>query len=352
LGGICARRFALDWDQVCLLAIFALGIAMLFVTNRVFREGNKTQRDRRSVTFKLDDTNALQSVFFCERKGKEAYQELGSENWLKALKESDRKQILLYVHGFNSSPETAVFDRALRLQELLEITAPGEIEVVPVIWPSKGSGDARSVVRDYYDDQTAADGSAIAFARALAKFESWRLRQKSEADVAPCLKRINVLAHSMGNRVLRGALRWWASEIRGIDPPMVFRNIFMAAADVENETLERAHEGWPIPVSAQKVVVYHSFEDLAMRASKGANASIRSVSRRLGHTGPFDMLRTANNVQAVNCDMIAMEYDPPHGHTYFLDDMNGQPGKLFLHMLEAIRKKTPELAGAVRAMAL
>lgn len=330
---------------------------MLFVTNRVLDGVSKVSSFPRSVKFRLKDTNALQSVYFCRRNKVDDYEELGSDQWLKSLRESKSKQILLFIHGFNNLPENAAFDRAERLQQLLDAMEPNAIDVVPVIWPCKEppktpSAKSAPLIQGYYDDQTAADGSAIAFARALAKFDAWRLKARAAEDEIPCLKRINVLAHSMGNRVLRGALRWWSAEIRGMEPPLVFRHVFMAAADVENETLERQHEGWPIPISAQKVVVYHSFEDLAMRASKGANASIRSVSRRLGHTGPYDMLKTPNNVLAVNCDAVAMEYDPFKGHTYFLNDPSGRPGRVFSHMLDSLRQTTPELAGAVRAMAL
>jgi hypothetical protein len=62
--------------------------------------------------------------------------------------------------------------------------------------------------------------------------------------------------------------------------------------------------------AARNVVVYFSYDDLALRASKGANASLRSVSRRLGHTGPYDMTKVPANVYAIDCDKVAMRYDP------------------------------------------
>ena len=311
---------------------------MLFLTNRVLNKNNET-RIGRSVEFDLRDTNALQSIFFCERERAGSYIEIGSEAFLQRLKDSQAEQILVYIHGFNSQPETSVFPRAEKLQKFIQAAAPGLAEVVSIVWPSRPTDGTKEFIRGYYDDQLAADVSATAFARALARLQHWQL-ENIESDT-PCLKRINVLAHSMGNRVLRGAVKCWSDEILGHGPPLIFRNLFMVAADVENETLERGREGGALPASSRNVVVYYSYDDIALRASKGANASVRGVSRRLGHTGPYDMTKMPANVYSIDCDRVAMTYDPGKGHTYFLDDPRGNPGKVFAHILNCIQHPRP-----------
>lgn len=311
---------------------------MLFITNRVLRQSSLT-RQGRSVDFELRDSNALQSLFFCERQGAGRYVELGSGDFLQRLRDSAAREILVFIHGFNNQPENAAFPRAEQLQRLFDGSESGLVEVVPLIWPCLPSDGAREFVRGYYSDQLAADDSATAYARALARLQDWQL-ENVEAG-APCLKRINILAHSMGNRVLRGAIRRWSDELLGQGPSLLFRNLFLVAADLENETLQRGHEGEAIPASTRNVSVYYAYDDLALRASKGANAQLRNVSRRLGHTGPYDMRSVAANVFAIDCDNVAMPYDPQRGHTYFLEDPAGRTGKVFEHIFHSIRDHRP-----------
>jgi esterase/lipase superfamily enzyme len=87
----------------------------------------------------------------------------------------------------------------------------------------------------------AADDSDTACARALARLQDWQAENVQCEE--PCRKRINVLAHSMGNRVLRGAIKRWGDDLLGRGPSLMFRNLLLVAADLENQTLERGHEG-------------------------------------------------------------------------------------------------------------
>ena len=43
------------------------------------------------------------------------------------------------------------------------------------------------------------------------------------------------------------------------------------------------------------------------------------------------------NVYAIDCDNFNNRYDMPKGHSYFLEDDNNQPGKVFKHMFETIK---------------
>ncbi|MFI5401964.1 MAG: alpha/beta hydrolase [Planctomycetota bacterium] len=304
---------------------------MLFITNRTLNEGKISKADRK-VTFSLGDTEAQQSVFFCQRSGSGKYTELTSGPFFAKLKAAKAEQILLYIHGFSNQPEPDVFPRAEALQELLDAANPGLVLVVPLIWPCD---DDPGVLKDYWDDQKAADASAFAFARVFGKFMDWR---GGAANVeVPCLKRINVLAHSMGNRVLREAL---STVVRYDFPdgvPLLFRNTFLVAADIVNESLERSEGGQHICESARNVCVYFASDDLALRASKVANLKNKVASRRLGHTGPEDMSKVPANVYAVDCDNLNTKYDSPKGHSYFMYDEKGKgPGKVFEHIRTTI----------------
>lgn len=305
---------------------------MLFITNRMLKQSPRSKRNRK-VSFDLNNSNVAQSVYFCERHSGEEYTELGSKAFFTRLKEGDSsRQLLLYIHGFNNQPEPDIFKRANALQTMFDQRSDGaEIEVIPIIWPCDNDV---GMTKDYWDDQEAADASIPAFARVFGKFMDWRNAQAQQEN--PCLRRINVLAHSMGNRVLRGTLSRWTERFSNGEIPLLFRNTFMVAADVVNECLESGKSGAYIPESSRNVVVYYANDDLAMPASKIANVKNLVFSRRLGMTGPEDLSSVPKNVFAVDCDDFNNTCDFPKGHAYFLECPSGKPSPVFEHMLAAL----------------
>lgn len=313
---------------------------MLFVTNRTPRQSPRSRRGRK-LTFDLDNTAIAQFLYFCERVGEGEYVEIMHDNFFQKLRDlpNPNAEVLLYIHGFNNTPEKNIFPNAQRLQELLDVLGERDaFHVVPLIWPCDDDSFV-AIADDYWDDQTAADQSGTSFARMLGFFDGWRREEAIAAQRdgrPPCMRRIDILAHSMGNRVLRNALRTWVEELGGEAMPLMFRNIFMAAADVVNETLEHTEEGRYIPEAARNVVVYYAADDLAMPASKVANLRSRTASRRLGMTGPENMDAVPRNVYAVDCDNFNTKCDPPSGHGYYLDYPDGKPSPVLTHMANAL----------------
>jgi len=306
---------------------------MLFVTNR-FPKGSIRTRVGRAFSFDLNNNAPSNSIFFCRRDTDGTVTEVGGLNFMSELKASPYRQMLLYIHGYSNMPED-VFKAAIEFQQLCESASKEEVLVVPVIWPCDGDF---GIVQDYWDDQKSADASAPAFARALCRFIEWRESKLNNPDSAPCLKRINMLAHSMGNRVLRETLCHWNSYDLADGVPLIFRNTFLVAADIENESIHRGEKGQLICDASRNVVVYFASDDLALRSSKAANLKNKIASRRLGHSGPENMELTPGNVYIVDCDDINNEYDLK-GHTYFRSGRTfGQPGVVFNHIFECLQK--------------
>ncbi|MGI0486904.1 alpha/beta hydrolase [Pantanalinema rosaneae CENA516] len=325
---------------------------MLFVTNRVMREGPTPYNPDgslgvpRRINFDLRNNQAEQSVYFCRRDGADNYTEIGSQTFFDQLRNSDCRQLLFFLHGYSSLPEPAIFPRANELQQLFDLKSRGQVQVIPLIWPC---GNRLGAIRDYFDDQIAADASAFAFARMFQKFLTWRDEHSTLEE--PCVKPLNVLAHSMGNRVLRGTMVRSVEYYQPAGVPLVFRNTFMVAADIENTSLDIDREGRLISDASRNVVVYYAADDLAMRASKVANGS--PTSRRMGHTGPARMENVAVNVFSIDCGDFNNDYDPPTGHGYFASDPNGNPGIAFNHIWECIRTgRVPTRTQGVRRFIL
>ena len=297
---------------------------MLFITNRVPVGSRKSRRGRK---WRFAASNEVSnSVFYCDYDVNSGQiVEVMSDQFFPEIKGSGCRQVLLYIHGFNNQPDV-IFARAQQIQQLVN----DDTTVIPLIWPCD---DDFGVVRDYWDDQRAADASGMAFSRVLGRFYQWSQEQPEED---PCRVRINIIAHSMGNRVLRESLAQWDRYQLPEGAPLLFRNVFMVAADVINETLHRGQRGNIIADAARNVVVYYASDDLALRSSKIANVKNRVASRRLGHTGPEDMRLVPDNVYAVDCDDFNVAYDSPVGHAYFGMDDNDQPGAVIRHILACV----------------
>ena len=304
---------------------------MLFITNRNLRQSKRT-RIGRKVDFDLKDNEAGQSLYFCERHGEDDYTEIGSKNFFQALKESKYQQILIYIHGFSNLPEANIFPTTQALQTLFDQQQADLVQVIPIIWPCDND---IGLVQDYWDDQQAADASAQAFARAYEKFMGWRDEESKIEE--PCIKRLNILAHSMGNRVFRGSIKAWGKYYRSYRLPLIFRNVFMVAADVVNESLEGL-DGGLLCETARNVAVYYASDDLALRASKVGNIRNKVASRRLGHTGPENMSKVPKNVYAIDCDDVNADYDSPIGHSYFTyDQSRTKAGVVFNHIFNSVQ---------------
>lgn len=300
---------------------------MLFLTNRYPTEKFKDS-DVGPFTFDLDDTDPGEILFFCRRNKKGVYSRVLWKDFFGELKKAGYKNLLFFIHGFNNLPED-VFKKTELLQKMADSKKAKEVLIVPFIWPCDNDF---GIIKDYKDDQIAADRSGTSIMNALNKFLEWG--KEPENMEIPCLKRINILAHSMGNRVLRRAVFEWKKYYQHQGVPQISRNTFLVAADIENESLEVGKEGEHLSDFSRNVVVYFANDDLALRGSKVANLANLIASRRLGHTGPENIDRCKKNVYSIDCDDINMDCSGDTkkilGHNYLGSDI------FFNHMFECI----------------
>jgi len=285
----------------------------------------------RKWVFDLNENSPSASVYFCERGADEVHTEIMSQEFMTRLKDGPAKHLLFFVHGF-STPPNGAFDAVEEMQAIADEEKQQDfVSIVPVIWPA----DAQApVISKYYSDRDAAMDSRTAFSRALLFFLNWQMDQNDAAD--RCFKPVSILAHSMGNRVLRETLFYLTDEHLRRGMPRLFRCILLSAGDIVNESLERGNTGEHIPDSSARVVSYFAYDDLALRGSKVINLD-EVVSRRLGHTGPENMAKVDNNVYPPDCGDFNTDWDPPAGHSYDRREKGGQrPSPLLLHALNVM----------------
>lgn len=302
---------------------------MYFITNKVVEKAGK------SLRFKRNSNELSNSIVYCKLSRGELFKEVGSIPMMEALKEDDtNNEILFYLHGFNNQPFKNILPNAKILQEELD-NAGKNITVVPIIWPC--DNDA-GVVKDYWDDQKAAKASGEILSRILSKLLKWQAKTSSK----PCMKRMHMLSHSMGNRVLMTCMDEWRQTHGNGQMPYLFNNVFLMAADIPNEALEREEKGRSITMAARRVLCYYANDDFAMSASKISNTRNAVFTRRLGHTGPENMNKVPDHVYAINCDKFNNKFDRK-GHSYFLRNKNGQLSPALKHMMEMIDRRTVAL---------
>ena len=125
------------------------------------------------------------------------------------VKRSPKKQVLVFVHGFNNKFEDSVYRFA-------QIVHDSGTEAVPVLftWPSRGS-----VLAYGYDRESST------YSR--DQLESVLKGLASDPEVGE----VSVLAHSMGNWLLLESLRQMAIRDGRIAPKI--KNVLLAAADVD-----------------------------------------------------------------------------------------------------------------------
>lgn len=202
-----------------------------------------------------------------------------------------KRHVLFFVHGFNNDVES-VITRA----QALERRYP--VEVIAFTWPANGGG-ARGAL-SYKSDKRDARASAGALERTISKMQyylqalteternkCWAAASKKyPADMElrdawyarllekECPYTVNMMAHSMGNYVLKQALKSSLSEA----PRILFDNIVLVAADTNNHD----HALWVDRLQCRgRIFVAINEKDNALAASRMKSGDEQLA--RLGH---------------------------------------------------------------------
>lgn len=155
--------------------------------------------------------------------------------------------VYVFVHGYRNT-----FDDAARRAAIIAYAAHLPGPTILYSWPSQGE------LLKYTADETNVKWTEVHFHRFLDELSS-----KTGA-------RINLLAHSMGNRAVLDALEYFAH--RGGQP--CFGQVILAAPDVDRDTyIDVAQE---IAGSVEHVTLYGSANDQAIHLSKALHGYPRA----------------------------------------------------------------------------
>ena len=223
-----------------------------------------------------------------------------------------RRDVLVYVHGFNVSWEAAV-GAALALQVMQNRDGVGDdrqqTAVVLFTWPSDGL--ALPFV-SYKSDRSEAKGSGYAFARGLLKLRDHLAALVDRAGGEACGQDLHLLCHSMGNYVLQNALERMREFTPGTALPRLFEYIFLCAADVDNSVLEPGQPMGDLHQLARFVSVYHNTGDVALHVSDYTKGN----PDRLGGYGASRAGMLPDKIEQIDCATIVGGLVE---HSYYLD---------------------------------
>lgn len=240
-----------------------------------------------------------------------AVKELGEVRFWSPFQIASNQDVVVFIHGYNNS-----FADSIRRGATIQKDVASEAIVVSYTWPSDGK------LLSYGYDESSID-------TAEQNFELFMDRLIEE--VAP--NRINVIAHSMGSRLL---IRFLVGlPARSLYPETVtFKNLIFAAADVSTKFFQQKEE-WPrypeYPISsyAERITVYSSQYDRALGYSKKIHRD-----QRLGLANHTNMYLEAD-ITTIDASMI----DPARWyqrlsfatrHSYVFDKAAGVQDLTFL----------------------
>ncbi len=244
------------------------------------------------------------------KDGSEVTKLLGSSALLSDLRKrmmKDKHDVVVLIHGFANTFVSSL-QRAAQIKQSYLIE-PGngaayEPYVVVFSWPSNGR---TKPPWEYHSDRDDAAASGAAMARFMMRVLDFL------SDKGKCEQRIHLVAHSMGNWAFRHAVQGLVALNEQARLPAVFTNVFLMAADEDEDTFEKAHKLQRLSELGRAVHVYHSRGDLALLVSD----TTKFNPDRLGSGGPRTFSGLSNRVVAIDCGEVDFTTASHGNHQYY-----------------------------------
>lgn len=248
------------------------------------------------TTYRLAELRVAPETIPGVTAAEDATTKLGSAAVFDGLRQrliDNKADLVLLLHGYAATFEDAL-SRAAEVKT--RWARPGRpLETAVFSWPADGQ---TVPFISYASDRDDARSSAKAVARSLLRFLAY-IKEIGKANW--CSADIHLVAHSMGNYVLRQTLQAMISDLGGKPLPRVFKNIFLMAADEDNDALEQPHKLARLPELGEAVHVYFASNDHALTISDVTKGN----PDRLGTTGPRTLTALPHKVTLVDCAQVS-----------------------------------------------
>ncbi len=182
-------------------------------------------------------------------------------------KEIEGKNVLLLVHGYNSSEEVLSTYRLINthVSEFYDL-------VIGYLWPGNDE------FWEYFDAK-----------KHVKKLAS---KMKSHLEIlSSSAAKVDVLAHSMGNFLILEALDYPSNTNKKI-----IRNFYSLAPSVDDESIEKKEKYFHSTENCEKIFVFYSKRDSVLKIFY----SLAEGDKALGYEGAQDFSQLPQNVELVN----------------------------------------------------
>lgn len=212
------------------------------------------------------------------------------------------KNLLVFIHGFANSfadaMKRAAFNRAW-------FAAGGRPEadttVLAFTWPSSGEvfGDDKLHPTGRYREDRIKAGQSDA---AIAAFLRHVLEIAQDMKQRFADSRVFLLAHSMGNHALNGAVERFFD---GAAPPVPFDEAILAAADEVDRALELADQSgmYKLRDLATRISIYASGRDVALKLSFALNGAV-PLGLDGAESEENQIIYPAQKFRSVDCTLV------------------------------------------------
>jgi esterase/lipase superfamily enzyme len=214
-----------------------------------------------------------------------------------AVLTAERKEVLVFIHGFN-----VTFEDALR--RAAQVAYDLSFQGVPALysWPSEGSIPGYMV-----------DANNVVWAEPYFVEFLQILREELGADA------VHTIAHSMGARLLSNTIARLSSNPGAAR----LRQVVLAAPDIDAGVFRQLAQAFP--GKADRFTLYASSEDLALRAAKKLQRYPRAGESGLS-------LVIAPDVDSIDASSVKTDF---LNHSYF-GDSDSILGDLFYLLREGL----------------
>jgi esterase/lipase superfamily enzyme len=199
---------------------------------------------------------------------------------IELLSDASDDDVILYVHGYNNSFEESL-QRAAQLKHELNF----EGSVIAFSWPSLGETFVTRSIEAAQKKPSLLDRMVSPLSKPYLR--DWNIAAESEPALASLIRllldrreesggtaRIHLLAHSMGNRVLLGALHRLELSGAFCDQPEPIENVVLLAPDVAVADFE--HWRTSANRASRRLTHYYSTEDVPLMLSQKVNRDQRA----------------------------------------------------------------------------
>ena len=210
-------------------------------------------------------------------------------NFDARVRHTPGRRVLIFVHGFNTRFEEAVYRFA-------QIVYDARVDVAPVLftWPSGGR------VTDYVYDRDSAVYSRDALEVVL---------QALVKD--PNVDSISILAHSMGNYLAIELLRQMSIRDRGLSPKI--RDVMLASPDIDVDVFRRQIAEIDAGPRPAQFTLFISRDDRALGLSSFLAGDLTRLGSLDPNKEPYRSILEQGRVQVIDLTGMASSDFTNHG---------------------------------------